>query len=71
MVVVLLKNDLFSSLVIKVAVAIKVGSLLVGDSDVGESLGFVVGTSLLGSFVVGDVVGVDEGFLDVGLEVGD
>jgi hypothetical protein len=32
---------------------------------------FEVGASLLGSFVVGDDVGVDEGFLDVGLEVGD
>ena len=56
---------------IKVVVVIKVGSLLVGDSDVGESLGFGVGTSLLGSSVVGEDVGVDEGFPDVGLEVGD
>jgi hypothetical protein len=38
---------------------------------VGESLGFGVGASLLGASVVGEDVGVNEGFLDVGLEVGD
>jgi len=36
----------------KDAVVIKVGSLLVGCSDVGESLGFGLGASLLGSSVV-------------------
>ena len=48
--------------VIKESVTIKVGSLLVGCSDVGESLGFGVGASLLGFSVVGEDVGFDEGF---------
>jgi hypothetical protein len=56
---------------IKAVVVIKVGLLLVGDSDVGESLGFGVGALLLGASVIGEDVGVNEGFLDVGLEVGD
>ena len=43
-------------------VVIKVGSLLVGCSDVGISLGFGLGASLLGSSVVGEDVGFDEGF---------
>jgi hypothetical protein len=34
---------------------------------VGESLGFGVGASLLGASVVGEDVGVDEGFLDAGM----
>ena len=54
-------NDLLSTLVIKVVVAIKAGKSLLGDSDVGEPLGFGVGASLLGFPVVGEDVGVDEG----------
>jgi hypothetical protein len=38
---------------------------------VGESLGFGVGASLLGSSVVGEDVGFDEGFRVVGVKVGD
>ena len=37
----------------------------------GESLGFGLGASLLGSSVVGEDVGFDEGFRVVGLKVGD
>ena len=56
--------------VIKESVTIKVGSLLIRGSDVDESLGFGVGTSLLGSSVIGIRVGTSVSFLDVGTGVG-
>ena len=58
--------------VIKESVTINVGSLLIEirGSDVDESLGFGVGTSLLGSSVVGESVGFDEGLI-VGDKLGD
>jgi hypothetical protein len=56
------------AIVIKDSVVIKVGSLLMGGSDVGELLGFGLGASLLGSSVIGDDVGFDKGFRVVGLE---
>jgi hypothetical protein len=42
-----------------------------GGSDVRELLGFGLVASLLGSSVVGDDVGVNEGFRVVGLKVAD
>ena len=56
--------------VIKDSVTIKVGSSLMGGSDVGELLGFGLGASLLGSSVVGDNVGVHKGFRVVGFDEG-
>ena len=53
---------------------LEVGDVLVGkyvgDTDVGYSLGFVLGASLLGSYVVGICVGTSVGFLNIGFDVG-
>ena len=54
-----------------VVVGINAGSLPVGGTDVGESLGLGVVALLICSSVVGLDVGFNEGFRDVGLEVGD
>lgn len=42
----------------------------VGKTDVGYLLGFVLGASLLGSYVVGICVGTSVGFLNIGFDVG-
>ena len=56
--------------VIKDSVTIKVGSSLMRGSDVGELLGFGLGASLLGSSVVWEDVGNNEGFRVVGFDEG-